>query len=85
VIAELVDRLVDARRAWLEVERLAAELGDDELYLDVAAVRLAILGAKDRADQLRLRELDDDLEHDRLDLIAEVERELYGAGEEAAA
>ena len=52
VMLELAGRIGATRSRWLDVERLTATLGDDELAIDVAATRLAILGAQDRLEQL---------------------------------
>jgi hypothetical protein len=41
-----------ARAGWLRIEEAAVELGDEELDLRIATVRLAMLDVTDRIEQL---------------------------------
>jgi hypothetical protein len=52
ICLELVARVRDARLDWLEIERLADELLDDDLDSDVDMTRVGILCTQDRLDQL---------------------------------
>jgi hypothetical protein len=45
-------RILAARTTWLQIERLAARIDDDELTGRVDIARLAILDAKDWLEQL---------------------------------
>jgi hypothetical protein len=74
--ATLIDRLVVARAAWLEVEEATAETCDPEAIEHAAIAGLAMRHLADRADELddRLAEL---VELELYDL-GKLERELYG-------
>ena len=59
-LSELAAMIAAARQAWLQIERAADELDDDELDQRIACARLAILDSADRAQQLALRQLLDE-------------------------
>jgi hypothetical protein len=49
---ELHGRWADTRACWLDLERLAGLLDDEELNGRVACARLAMLDVRDRLEQL---------------------------------
>jgi hypothetical protein len=78
----LVERLVAARAAWLEVEAAAAALHDPQAIEHATIAGLAMLHLAERAIEIDDRELRDDL----MEVLAdELDLERYGDVDEAAA
>jgi hypothetical protein len=84
VSATLIDRLVVARAAWLEVEEATAETCDPEAIEHAAIAGLAMRHLAVRADELGGDGLAELVELELYD-VDELERELYGVSGEAAA
>jgi hypothetical protein len=81
-VAAALERVEAARERWIEVERLADDIGDECLAGWTEQVLLAMLRVRDRLEQL---EHADRLEAAWHGTVAELEREVYGDPDEAAA